>query len=70
MAFRANTKKFFYISKTALQSTNNRTQGESELEVENLGAHLNAYTLREQIVYYANCFSKDLPQSKFHLFFI
>lgn len=32
--------------------------------MENLGAHLNAYTSREQTVYYAKCFSKDLPQSK------
>ena len=31
-----------------------------ELEVENMGAHLNAYTSREQTVYYAKCFSKDL----------
>ncbi|CAF4320698.1 unnamed protein product, partial [Rotaria magnacalcarata] len=42
--------------------TNKRTQRELELEVENLGAHLNAYTSREQTVYYAKCFSKDLPQ--------
>ncbi|CAF1584818.1 unnamed protein product, partial [Didymodactylos carnosus] len=37
-------------------------QSQLELEVENLGAHLNAYTSREQTVYYAKCFSKDLPQ--------
>jgi mitochondrial-processing peptidase subunit beta len=35
-----------------------------EAEVENLGAHLNAYTSREQTVYYAKCFSKDLPKGK------
>jgi len=46
------------------EGTNKRTQHELELEVENLGAHLNAYTSREQTVYYAKCFSKDLPQSK------
>jgi len=33
-----------------------------ELEVENMGAHLNAYTSREQTVYYAKCFSKDIPK--------
>lgn len=27
-----------------------------------MGAHLNAYTSREQTVYYAKCFSKDLEQ--------
>merc|ERR1712136_455122 len=31
--------------------------------LENMGAHLNAYTSREQTVYYAKSFSKDLPQS-------
>jgi processing peptidase subunit beta len=32
-----------------------------ELEVENIGAHLNAYTSREQTVYYAKAFDKDVP---------
>jgi processing peptidase subunit beta len=32
-----------------------------ELEVENMGAHLNAYTSREQTVYYAKAFDKDIP---------
>ena len=35
-----------------------------ELEVENMGAHLNAYTSREQTVYYAKVFSKDIPKGK------
>lgn len=34
-----------------------------ELEVENLGAHLNAYTSREQTVFYAKCLSKDIPKA-------
>ena len=50
-----------------LQGTSKRSQRELEAEVENLGAHLNAYTSREQTVYYAKCFSKDLPQGKFFL---
>ena len=33
-----------------------------ELEVENMGAHLNAYTSREQTVYYAKVFSQDIPK--------
>ncbi len=37
-----------------------------ELEVENMGAHLNAYTSREQTVYYAKCFSKDLGKGINH----
>ena len=36
-----------------------------ELEIENLGAQLNAYTSREQTVYFAKCLSKDIPQCKF-----
>uniref|UniRef100_A0A1I7XQV8 Peptidase_M16 domain-containing protein n=1 Tax=Heterorhabditis bacteriophora TaxID=37862 RepID=A0A1I7XQV8_HETBA len=43
--------------------TPRRTRQGLELEVENIGAHLNAYTSREQTVYYAKCFSKDLEQS-------
>lgn len=35
-----------------------------ELEVENMGAHLNAYTSREQTVYYAKVFSQDIPKGK------
>jgi len=31
--------------------------------VENIGAHLNAYTSREQTVYYAKVFKQDLPQA-------
>lgn len=27
-----------------------------------MGAHLNAYTSREQTVYYAKCFSKDVDK--------
>lgn len=44
------------------QGTKKRTQVDLELEVENMGAHLNAYTSREQTVYYAKAFSKDIPQ--------
>ena len=35
-----------------------------ELEVENMGAHLNAYTSREQTVYYAKVFSQDIPKGE------
>ncbi|CAF1556945.1 unnamed protein product, partial [Didymodactylos carnosus] len=51
-----------FLEHMAFKGTNKRTQSNLELEVENLGAHLNAYTSREQTVYYAKCFSKDLPQ--------
>jgi len=47
----------------AFKGTNKRSQHALELEVENLGAHLNAYTSREQTVYYAKSFRKDVATS-------
>ena len=32
-------------------------------QVENMGAHLNAYTSREQTVFYAKCLAGDLDKS-------
>ena len=48
------------------QGTRKRSQLDLELEIENMGAHLNAYTSREQTVYYAKAFSKDLPRGMIH----
>jgi processing peptidase subunit beta len=47
----------------AFKGTAQRSQTQLELEVENMGAHLNAYTSREQTVFYAKCLSADLPQA-------
>ena len=33
------------------------------MEIENMGGHLNAYTSREQTVYYAKVFKQDVPQA-------
>nr|XP_039256029.1 mitochondrial-processing peptidase subunit beta-like [Styela clava] len=52
-----------FLEHMAFKGTSNRSQLELELEIENMGAHLNAYTSREQTVYYAKAFSKDLPQA-------
>ena len=49
-----------FLEHMAFKGTARRTQTQLELEVENMGAHLNAYTSREQTVYYAKSFSKDL----------
>lgn len=49
-----------FLEHMAFKGTKKRTQTQLELEVENMGSHLNAYTSREQTVYYAKCFSKDL----------
>jgi len=50
-----------FLEHMAFKGTGRRTQHSLELEVENLGAHLNAYTSREQTVYYAKSFRKDVP---------
>lgn len=52
-----------FLEHMAFKGTQKRSQTQLELEIENMGAHLNAYTSREQTVYYAKCFSKDLPTS-------
>lgn len=57
-------KAIFLSMRILFQGTKNRSQTDLELEVENMGAHLNAYTSREQTVYYAKVFSKDIPKGK------
>lgn len=52
-----------FLEHMAFKGTKKRSQTDLELEVENMGAHLNAYTSREQTVYYAKSFSKDLPKA-------
>lgn len=34
-----------------------------EIEIEDMGAQLNAYTSREQTVYYSKCLAKDVPKA-------
>lgn len=51
------------VSSHRSQGTGKRSQHQLELEVENLGAHLNAYTSREQTVYYAKSFRQDVPKA-------
>ncbi|NWR77038.1 MPPB peptidase, partial [Centropus unirufus] len=52
-----------FLEHMAFKGTRKRSQLDLELEIENMGAHLNAYTSREQTVYYAKAFSKDLPKA-------
>lgn len=47
----------------AFKGTKNRTQQQLEMEIEQMGAHLNAYTSREQTVYYAKVFKSDVPKA-------
>ncbi|KAF8834482.1 hypothetical protein BDN67DRAFT_976017 [Paxillus ammoniavirescens] len=52
-----------FLEHMAFKGTGRRSQHALELEVENLGAHLNAYTSREQTVYYAKSFRKDVTNA-------
>ncbi|XP_053691689.1 mitochondrial-processing peptidase subunit beta [Sabethes cyaneus] len=52
-----------FLEHMAFKGTSKRSQTDLELEVENMGAHLNAYTSREQTVFYAKCLSKDVPKA-------
>jgi len=49
-----------FLEHMAFKGTAKRTQTGLELEIENMGAHLNAYTSREQTVFYAKCLSSDV----------
>ncbi|KAH8648027.1 mitochondrial processing peptidase beta subunit mitochondrial precursor [Tricladium varicosporioides] len=50
-----------FLEHLAFKGTNKRTQHQLELEIENMGGHLNAYTSRENTVYYAKAFNADVP---------
>lgn len=52
-----------FLEHMAFKGTSKRSQTELEMEIENMGGHLNAYTSREQTVYYAKVFSQDVPQA-------
>ncbi|RKP06962.1 Metalloenzyme, LuxS/M16 peptidase-like protein [Thamnocephalis sphaerospora] len=52
-----------FLEHMAFKGTKSRTQHQLELQIENMGAHLNAYTSREQTVYYAKAFRSDVPKT-------
>jgi processing peptidase subunit beta len=52
-----------FLEHMAFKGTKNRSQHQLELEIESMGAHLNAYTSREQTVYYAKVFKNDVPKA-------
>lgn len=52
-----------FLEHMAFKGTKKRSQTDLELEVENIGAHLNAYTSREQTVFYARCLANDVPKA-------
>lgn len=47
----------------AFKGTKKRSQTQLEIEIENMGGHLNAYTSREQTAYYAKVFKTDVPKA-------
>ncbi|KAG5191785.1 peptidase family M16-domain-containing protein [Tribonema minus] len=49
-----------FLEHMAFKGTHRRRQMELEISVENMGAHLNAYTSREQTVYYAKVFKDNV----------
>ena len=51
-----------FLEHLAFKGTKRRDRLTLEKEVENMGAHLNAYTSREQTVYFANVHPGDLKQ--------
>eukprot|EP00177_Eucheuma_denticulatum_P000318 GFKZ01000551.1.p1 GENE.GFKZ01000551.1~~GFKZ01000551.1.p1 ORF type:complete len:500 (+),score=75.30 GFKZ01000551.1:147-1646(+) len=50
-----------FLEHLIFKGTNTRGQRELEIGVENVGAHLNAYTSREQTVYYGRSLQADIP---------
>jgi len=52
-----------FLEHMAFKGTEKRSQKALELEVENMGASLNAYTSREQTVFWSKCFNKHVPQN-------
>jgi processing peptidase subunit beta len=52
-----------FFEHMAFKGTRNTSQYKLEMEIENMGGHLNAYTSREQTVFYAKVFKKDVPRA-------
>ena len=52
-----------FLEHMAFKGTTSRTVRDLEVEIENMGGHLNAYTSREQTCYYAKVSDKDVPKA-------
>lgn len=59
----ANNGVAHFLEHMAFKGTKKRSQLALEVEVENMGAQLNAYTSREQTVYYAKVLKEDVPKA-------
>jgi predicted Zn-dependent peptidase len=52
-----------FLEHLMFKGTTNRSRIQLEMEVENLGAQLNAYTSREHTLYHIQCFNNDIAKS-------
>lgn len=52
-----------FLEHLAFKGTSKRTQQQLEMEIENMGGHLNAYTSRETTVYFAKVYKDDVPKA-------
>ena len=59
----ANNGVAHFLEHMAFKGTSKRSQLALEMEVENMGGQLNAYTSREQTVYYAKVLKEDVPKA-------
>lgn len=53
----------YFVEHLAFKGTKKQPCAAFEKEVENMGAHLNGYTSREQTAYFVKALSKDLPKA-------
>lgn len=52
-----------FLEHLAFKGTQTRPQAALELEIENIGSQINAYTSRENTVYYTRCLASDIKQN-------
>lgn len=52
-----------FLEHMAFKGTAKRSKSDIEVEIENLGAQLNAYTSREQTVFFAQCLKHDVAKA-------
>jgi processing peptidase subunit beta len=52
-----------FLEHMTFKGTHKRSRKQIESEIENMGAQLNAYTSREQTVYFSRCLKKDIAGS-------
>jgi len=60
---RENNGVAHFLEHMAFKGTEKRTRQQLEMEIEDMGGSLNAYTSREQTVFQAKCFKDDVPKA-------